>query len=435
VAATTTAAGWTSSPTQTQPNEGPGGDTGVFACPRVAHTPTTTMDDVLDAASLLEDARRREDLGDDAGAIAGFGRAVELALAESDASTELAARSGLVRLHSVAGRLAEVDAQLESIQDGLTDAGVAPVARAEALSEWGLVLIERGEDSTRQLDEALRLVGDAAPDVEAARIQVRALMYRAHGERLGGEYGASRATLEHALEIAERTLRRDSPETAHVLNALGVLGKFSGEFDAAEEAYGRAARIIATRYGPDHPDMAAIHHNLAGLAHARGDFEAAEPLARRSVEIRERTSGPGHLAAILDRAGLAAILSDLHRDDEAAEILEAVLIDLEGTVGPEHREYAVTLNNLAAIDQRRGDLLAAEHRYRRALDIKQRTQGPDAPALATTWNNLGTVFRRQGRMDEAHAAYARAIGLLDGVVADDHPTLAIARRNIARIAQ
>ena len=392
------------------------------------------MDRLIDdPASALDSARWLEEHGDEMGAIAGFERAVEVALQADDGSTELAARAALVRLHEGAGRGRELDTQLEQIEARLRASTIAPVARAEALCEWGLVLIERGDDARAQIDEALTLIAGVPSSDDATRIHVRALLYRAHAERLRGDYRGSRATLERARAMADETLGPDSHEAAHVLNALGVLGKFSGDFVAADQAYARAARIIEARYGPDHPDMAAIYHNLAGLAHARGDFVTAEPLARRSVEIRECTCGSDHLAAILDRAGLAAILADLRRDDEAAETLEQVLLDLEAGVGPEHREYAVALNNLAALDQRRGDLDAAEQRYRQALEIKERTQGRDAPALATTLNNLGTVLRRRGRSDEARAAYLRAIALLEGVVADDHPTLTAARRNIDRL--
>jgi tetratricopeptide (TPR) repeat protein len=389
--------------------------------------------DMNDASVLLERGRRREELGDDPGALADFERAIEIALGARDSSTEVAARAGLVRLHVAAGHASDVDAQLDRIEVALAADGVASTARAEALSEWALVLTERGEDARALLGEALTLTTEAPAEGQARRVQVRALLYQAHADRLRGDYGAARATLERALAIAEDGLGRESQEAADILNGLGMLAKFSGDFDDAQRAYERAAEIVERRYGPEHPDMAAIYHNLAGLAHARGDFAAAEPLARRSVEIREAACGHDHLAAILDRAGLGAILSDLRRDEEAAVILEGVLRDLESTVGSAHREYAVTLNNLAAFDQRQGDLEAAERRYRQALEIKERTQGPEAPALATTLNNLATVLRRRGRSDEAREAYQRAIEILDGVVASDHPTLAAARRNVARM--
>jgi hypothetical protein len=53
----------------------------------------------------------------------------------------------------------------------------------------------------------------------------------------------------------ESSLGEDSQAAAEVLNALGVLGKFSGAFEEAERAYAKAARIIEARYGAEHPDM------------------------------------------------------------------------------------------------------------------------------------------------------------------------------------
>lgn len=351
---------------------------------------------MLDPVSLLDRARRKEIEGDEAAAEADFSRSAEAARAVADPSTEVAALAGLVRIDTAAGRYGEVRAHLDAIDARLTSASVTPIARAEALTEASLVAIELGEDAIERLDEAIALAGAKPATHQSYRIQVRAQTYLAHAERLRGDYAVARTTLGRALGIAERGLGTNSYEVAYVLNAIGVLGKFSGDFGAASRAYDRAAWIIRTLYGEDHPDMAAILHNLAGLAHARGDAAAAEPLARQSVAIRERTLGPDHLGTILDRAGLAAILSDLHRDDEAAALLEQVLADLDGTVGVEHREYAVTLNNLAAIEQRRNNLAAAESRYRHALEIKARTQGANAPALATTLNNLGTVVAPAG---------------------------------------
>ena len=225
------------------------------------------MADRIDASSLTERARQREDEGDDDGAIADLEQAAALAEDSGDASTEVAARAGLVRVHFAAGHTRDVDDQLERIAAALRPS-VAPTARAEALTEWGLVSIERGEDARDTLDEALALVAGARDHPDAGRIEVRALMYRAHGERLRGDYVAARATLERALATAETALGPDSQAMAEVLNAQGVLGKFSGEFDVAERAYARAARIVESRHGAEHRDMAAIYHNLAGLAHA-----------------------------------------------------------------------------------------------------------------------------------------------------------------------
>ena len=104
----------------------------------------------VSAPALLERARRREENGDDDGAIADFENAAVLAQEGGDASSEMAARAGLVRLHLAAGHTQEVDVQLEHIERTMSPL-VAPIARAEALCEWGLVLIERGADAQDRL--------------------------------------------------------------------------------------------------------------------------------------------------------------------------------------------------------------------------------------------------------------------------------------------
>src|SRR5690349_971548 len=132
---------------------------------------------------------------------------------------------------------------------------------AVALLERARQREEDGDDdgAIADFEHAVTLAGEPA-EPDRRRIEVRALIYRAHGERLRGEYTAARATLDRALVIAESTLGPEAQATAEVLNAQGVLGKFSGDFEGAETAYTRAARIVETRHDADHPDMAAIYH-------------------------------------------------------------------------------------------------------------------------------------------------------------------------------
>ncbi|HXS69999.1 MAG TPA: hypothetical protein VN839_00315, partial [Patescibacteria group bacterium] len=66
------------------------------------------MADPIDPAALIDRARRREEDGDDRGAIADFEQAVRLAQESGDASVEVLARAGLLRLRLAAGNAREV---------------------------------------------------------------------------------------------------------------------------------------------------------------------------------------------------------------------------------------------------------------------------------------------------------------------------------------
>jgi tetratricopeptide (TPR) repeat protein len=100
------------------------------------------------------------------------------------------------------------------------------------------------------------------------------------------------------------------------------------------------------------------------------------------------------------------------------------------TVGGDRSiEVAITLNNLAAAYQRKGELLEAERRFRRALAIKEKILGPDHPAMAPTLNNLAVVRRQQGDYSEAEAIYRRCFALLKGLADRNHPNLLATVRN------
>ena len=213
----------------------------------VANTATTrTRDEMFDPASLLDRARRKEIEGDEAGAEADFARSAEAGHAAADPSIEVAALAGLVRIGTAAGRYKSVGAHIDAMGDRLASASVAPIARAEALAEASLVAIERGNDATARLEEAIALAAAEVPTDQSHRTQIRGLIYLAHAARLRGDYAAARESLARALRIAERGFGPDSYEVAVVLDAMGVLGKFSGDFDAASRAYDRAANSAAS---------------------------------------------------------------------------------------------------------------------------------------------------------------------------------------------
>jgi hypothetical protein len=120
---------------------------------------TSPDDETPDPASLLVRGRRREIEGDEAGAESDFTRSAELARDMADPSTEVAALAGLVRIGHAAGRTGEVRVHLEAIGERLAvePTTVAPIARAEALTEASMVAIERGDLASGMLDEALAL--------------------------------------------------------------------------------------------------------------------------------------------------------------------------------------------------------------------------------------------------------------------------------------
>ena len=49
--------------------------------------------------------------------------------------------------------------------------------------------------------------------------------------------------------------------------------------------------------GPDHPDTAQALNNLAELHRSMGDYAKAEPLFQRALQIRQKALGPNQKAS------------------------------------------------------------------------------------------------------------------------------------------
>jgi hypothetical protein len=82
------------------------------------------------------------------------------------------------------------------------------------------------------------------------------------------------------------------------------------------------------------------------------------------------------------------------------------------------------LSNLAAIHHARGDALAAERLYRRALAIKEQALGPEHPDVALTLHNLGVLRSARGDREGAVALSGRALALATATLSEAHPLVA-----------
>ena len=74
----------------------------------------------------------------------------------------------------------------------------------------------------------------------------------------------------------------------------GALSSVIGDYAKAEPLYKEALEICQKVLGREHPDTATSLNNLAGLYMAMGDYAKAEPLFKEALEIRQKVLGPEH---------------------------------------------------------------------------------------------------------------------------------------------
>jgi len=250
-----------------------------------------------------------------------------------------------------AGRLADLPALATEMDTLFTDAAQAGEVRLQGLSLASLaeVALLRDGDLPRGrelVEQALVLLEDAAPEDRFEALTARA--------RIGwwlGDLADDEQWIMRALEVAREIGRRDL------------------EASAAEE--------------------------LASAAVARLDLDRASRLAAEAVELAEESGNISQVGWALTSQAKVDELRGRH--DEAAAALDRAeeLFSQAGGAWALGRVHT----NRAWIEWRRGDLQAAERRFRDAIRILKPLE--DRGTLCESQRGLAQLLVAKGKLEEA----------------------------------
>jgi len=214
-----------------------------------------------------------------------------------------------------------------------------------------------------------------------------------------GDYRSAEPLHRRALEISEKILGPEHPDTALILNNLGLLLRSKGDYDGAEPLLSRALEISEKVLGPEHPDTALSLSNLAGLLVYKGDYDRAEPLYRKALTIYEKVLGPMHPYTAISISNLACVLRDKGERGRAVDLFRYVLDIFEKekiSVQSILNSLALSHNELAFlkyVPEKRWE--KAEHYYQQAIDLFSRASNPIESANAEL--NLQTMYSISGQ--------------------------------------
>ena len=238
--------------------------------------------------------------------------------------------------------------------------------------------------------------------------------------------------MQAAVEIAV-SLQIENKQLGQICNEIGYYLHHQGRYEEAKPLYNRALEIRERVLGPDHPETATSLNNLAALYYNQGWYEEAEPLYKRALEIVKWVLGPDHPDMATSLNNLASLYNNQGRYEEAEPLYKRALEIVERVLGPEHPDTATSLNNLAIIYNNQGRYEEAEPLYKRALEISERVLGPDHPDTAISLNNLALLYNNQDRYEEAEPLCKRALEIVERVLGLDHPDTATTLNNLAII--
>ncbi len=245
------------------------------------------------------------------------------------------------------------------------------------------------------------------------------------------QYAKAGALLQQGLDIREKVLGPEHPDTATSLNDLGRLYDSQGNYQRAKTLNERALAIREKVLGLEHPDTATSLNNLAGAYKDQGKYAEAQPLFARALEIKEKALGPEHKDTATSLNSLAVLYHDQGKYGQAEPLYKRSLEIREKVLGSEHPDVANSLNNLAVLYHAQGKYGQSEHLHKRALEIREKVLGSKHPDTASSLNNLAGLYHYQGMHGEAELLYKRALEIREKALGSEHPDTARTSHSLA----
>lgn len=247
------------------------------------------------------------------------------------------------------------------------------------------------------------------------------------------EMGLAWPYYERALEINEKVLGSEHPDTASSLNNMGYLLQGMGKNEEARPYYERALEIREKVLGREHPDTAQSQNNLGYLLQAMGKYEKAKPYYEQALAIREKILGKEHPDTARSLNNMGYILQAMRATKEARPYFEKALAIYETVLGTEHPDTARSLNNLGFVQLILGDYEKAQLYYEEALAIREKVLGVEHPSTAVSLHNMGFLFLTVGEYEKAGTYYERALAIREKVLGAKHPDTAGSLNNLGSL--
>ncbi|MDX2149023.1 MAG: serine/threonine-protein kinase [Planctomycetota bacterium] len=235
-----------------------------------------------------------------------------------------------------------------------------------------------------------------------------------------------------ALELRERTLGSDHPETLRAMRELAAAEYVSNASDA--EARLNKAIIGFRRLGPAFQrDLLQARFTLAELCFEVGRTQESDAIRG---ELAEAAGGlpESDLDAPRWLGSWAIVLIDRGELAKAEPFARSCLRRGEAAFGADDPRVFYMLNVMARWYQASGQLDKAEPLFKRAYDTSVRVQGAEHPATVLWMHNYARILQEQQRSDEARTIY-EAMLPIQRKLNNDSPDTLLMMSNMAVLYQ
>ena len=246
-----------------------------------------------------------------------------------------------------------------------------------------------------------------------------------------GNYAQAETLFEQALQIRQKVLGPQHPDTAEVINNLAESVRSIGNYRKAEGLFVQAVQIMQKAFGREHPSTAIALSNLAGVYADMGDYRNADLVLQEVLQIQRRVLGARHPDTARSLNNLGDICRITGEYARAESLFSQALQIMEKAFGPMHPRIAQSLNNLAELYLAMRDYAKAEPLYNRALEIRQSVLGSEHPSTAQTLDGLATLYQETGDYGKAESFFKQALQIRQKALGPEHLDTGQSLNNLA----
>jgi eukaryotic-like serine/threonine-protein kinase len=308
-----------------------------------------------------------------------------------------------------------------------------PAIEASIRSTIGQTYAELGlyTEAQRQLEQALnlqqRILPMDHPDT-LSTMSTLAVLYISNGKLPQGEPLAV-----HVAEARRRALGEDHPDTLTSLISLADLYRMQNKNAQAEPILLSLVQAQRRLKGNEHLDTLDSEDLLAIVYRLQGKYTEAEPLLRQVLETRRRVQGDEHPDTLKTMSNLVSLYGSMGRYPQAEALAFELVQNDRRVLGPEHSNTLVAIYELALQYVREGKYAQAEPLLIQALETERRILGEDSARTLTMMTTLGLLFVEEGKYVDAEPMLGRVIAMRRRVLGEENPDTLTASGTLAQL--
>ena len=140
--------------------------------------------------------------------------------------------------------------------------------------------------------------------------------------KLQGRYDEAEPLYKKAVQLKEKILGKEHPDTLVSIGNLALLYRSQGRYGEAEPLLKQVLQLSEKVLGKEHPNTLGAIISLALLYHSQGHYAEAEPLYKQALQLSEKALGKEHPVTLDTQTSYAVLMINMRRNAAALRLFK-----------------------------------------------------------------------------------------------------------------